>query len=62
MLLKDKVAVITGGAGLNGLGFATARHDGRPRRPRRHPRPGARRAGRPPRPAWAQATSAWWPT
>ena len=26
MLLKDKVAVITGGAGLNGLGYATARH------------------------------------
>lgn len=26
MLLKDKVAVITGGAGLNGLGFATAKH------------------------------------
>jgi NAD(P)-dependent dehydrogenase (short-subunit alcohol dehydrogenase family) len=25
MLLKDKVAVITGGAGRNGLGFATAR-------------------------------------
>ena len=25
MLLKDKVALITGGAGLNGLGFATAR-------------------------------------
>jgi NAD(P)-dependent dehydrogenase (short-subunit alcohol dehydrogenase family) len=25
MLLEDKVAVITGGAGLNGLGFATAR-------------------------------------
>ncbi len=25
MLLKDRVAVITGGAGLNGLGFATAR-------------------------------------
>ncbi len=25
MLLKDKVAVITGGAGLNGLGFASAR-------------------------------------
>lgn len=25
MLLKDKVAVITGGAGLNGLGYATAR-------------------------------------
>lgn len=25
MLLKDKVAVITGGAGVNGLGFATAR-------------------------------------
>ena len=25
MLLKDKVAVITGGAGQNGLGFATAR-------------------------------------
>ncbi|MDO8719178.1 MAG: SDR family NAD(P)-dependent oxidoreductase [Polaromonas sp.] len=25
MLLKDNVAVITGGAGLNGLGFATAR-------------------------------------
>ena len=25
MLLKDKVAVITGGAGLNGLGFSTAR-------------------------------------
>lgn len=25
MLLKDKVAVITGGAGLNGLGFTTAR-------------------------------------
>jgi NAD(P)-dependent dehydrogenase (short-subunit alcohol dehydrogenase family) len=25
MLLKDKVSVITGGAGLNGLGFATAR-------------------------------------
>jgi NAD(P)-dependent dehydrogenase (short-subunit alcohol dehydrogenase family) len=25
MLLRDKVAVITGGAGLNGLGFATAR-------------------------------------
>ena len=24
MLLKDKVAVITGGAGLNGLGYATA--------------------------------------
>ena len=31
MLLKDKVAVITGGAGLNGLGFATARTDGRAR-------------------------------
>jgi NAD(P)-dependent dehydrogenase (short-subunit alcohol dehydrogenase family) len=26
MLLKDKVAVITGGAGINGLGFATARN------------------------------------
>ena len=25
MLLKDKVAVVTGGAGLNGLGFATAK-------------------------------------
>ena len=25
MLLRDKVAIITGGAGLNGLGFATAR-------------------------------------
>ncbi len=25
MLLKDKIAVITGGAGLNGLGFATAK-------------------------------------
>ncbi|MFZ2738928.1 MAG: SDR family NAD(P)-dependent oxidoreductase [Burkholderiaceae bacterium] len=25
MLLKDKVALITGGAGINGLGFATAR-------------------------------------
>ena len=25
MLLKDKIALITGGAGLNGLGFATAR-------------------------------------
>ena len=25
MLLKDKVAIITGGAGVNGLGFATAR-------------------------------------
>ncbi|WP_342130304.1 SDR family NAD(P)-dependent oxidoreductase [Hydrogenophaga sp. OTU3427] len=25
MLLKDKVVIITGGAGLNGLGFATAR-------------------------------------
>jgi NAD(P)-dependent dehydrogenase (short-subunit alcohol dehydrogenase family) len=25
MILKDKVAVITGGAGLNGLGYATAR-------------------------------------
>jgi Short-chain alcohol dehydrogenase of unknown specificity len=25
MLLKNKVAVITGGAGLNGLGFSTAR-------------------------------------
>ena len=25
MLLKDKVAVITGGAGLNGLGYATVR-------------------------------------
>ncbi len=25
MLLKDKVAVITGGAGRNGLGYATAR-------------------------------------
>jgi NAD(P)-dependent dehydrogenase (short-subunit alcohol dehydrogenase family) len=25
MLLKDKVAVITGGAGINGLGFSTAR-------------------------------------
>ena len=25
MLLRNKVAVITGGAGLNGLGFATAR-------------------------------------
>ena len=24
MLLKDKVAVVTGGAGPNGLGFATA--------------------------------------
>lgn len=26
MLLKDKVAIVTGGAGINGLGFATARH------------------------------------
>jgi NAD(P)-dependent dehydrogenase (short-subunit alcohol dehydrogenase family) len=26
MLLKDKVALITGGAGKNGLGYATARH------------------------------------
>ena len=26
MLLQDKVAAITGGAGINGLGFATARH------------------------------------
>ena len=25
MLLKDKVAIVTGGAGMNGLGFATAR-------------------------------------
>jgi NAD(P)-dependent dehydrogenase (short-subunit alcohol dehydrogenase family) len=25
MLLKDKVVMITGGAGLNGLGYATAR-------------------------------------
>ena len=25
MLLKDKIAVVTGGAGLNGLGYATAR-------------------------------------
>ena len=25
MLLKDRVAIITGGAGVNGLGFATAR-------------------------------------
>ena len=25
MLLKDKVAVITGGAGMNGLGFASAK-------------------------------------
>lgn len=25
MLLKDRVAMITGGAGVNGLGFATAR-------------------------------------
>ena len=25
MLLKDKIAVISGGAGINGLGFATAR-------------------------------------
>ena len=25
MLLKEKVAIITGGAGVNGLGFATAR-------------------------------------
>src|SRR5256885_16118031 len=25
MLLKDRVAIITGGAGINGLGFATAR-------------------------------------
>jgi len=25
MLLKDKVAIVTGGAGINGLGFATAR-------------------------------------
>jgi len=25
MLLKDRIAIITGGAGLNGLGFATAR-------------------------------------
>jgi len=25
MLLKDQVAIITGGAGVNGLGFATAR-------------------------------------
>ena len=25
MLLKDNVAIITGGAGVNGLGFATAR-------------------------------------
>ena len=26
MLLKDKVVMITGGAGLNGLGYATARN------------------------------------
>jgi len=25
MLLKNQVAIITGGAGINGLGFATAR-------------------------------------
>ena len=25
MLLKDKIAVVTGGAGLNGLGYATAK-------------------------------------
>ncbi len=46
MLLKDKVAVITGGAGLNGLGYATARlmaaHGARVVRAR----PRARRPGR----------------
>mgnify|MGYP002149768343 CR=1 FL=1 len=30
MLLKDKVALITGGAGLNGLGYATAARVARP--------------------------------
>jgi NAD(P)-dependent dehydrogenase (short-subunit alcohol dehydrogenase family) len=61
MLLKDKVAVITGGAGLNGLGYATARLMAEQ---------GARvvvldlaQADPPPRPpAWAIITWAWWPT
>ncbi len=46
MLLKDKVAVITGGAGLNGLGFATAKLMAATRRARGRARPGARRARR----------------
>ena len=61
MLLKDRVAIITGGAGINGLGFATARQMAaqgpawpsstwsgpiRPARPR----------------GWAKGTWGWWPT
>ena len=62
MLLKDKVAVITGGAGVNGLGFATAKLMAQ------H---GARvavldlaacRARRPPPPSWATVISASSPT
>ena len=61
MLLKDQVAIITGGAGVNGLGFATARLMAAQ---------GAKvvildlqRADRLPLPPhWARATSAWWPT
>ena len=61
MLVKDKVAVITGGAGLNGLGYATARQMAsqgassvildlaRPSRP-------------PPPRGWARTTWGSWPT
>jgi glycine/D-amino acid oxidase-like deaminating enzyme len=62
MLLSDKVAVITGGAGINGLGYATARQMAAQ---------GARvvildLARADPAAAaadgWALATWAWWPT
>jgi NAD(P)-dependent dehydrogenase (short-subunit alcohol dehydrogenase family) len=43
MLLKNMVAVITGGAGVNGLGYRHGAPDGRARRPRRHPGSGPRR-------------------
>ena len=61
MLLKDKVALITGGAGLNGLGYATARMMAAQ---------GARvvildlqrESLLLPPPNWAVVTWVWWPT
>ena len=46
MLLADKVALITGGAGLNGLGFATARMLAAQGARVVDPGPGTRRPGR----------------
>ncbi len=61
MLLKDKVAVITGGAGITGLGSATARQmaaQGARVVTLTWPAPNPP----PPPPAWVPATWAWSPT